>query len=148
MAVKTVLTALQHIYQTSWFGYCMYWVFNQHWTWTQSGFFTLHSIAMLMKQHSYMAYNNEMLTKHTRLQKLQNRMDVLAGNMKKLGDDAPELLQLNEEWEQSKQQAQGLQTELCKGSTMFPENVTFANFVDYLLVPSLVYELEYPRTDR
>lgn len=30
---------------------------------------------------------------------------------------------------------------------MWPENVTYANFWDYLLVPTLVYELEYPRTD-
>ncbi|BGP16086.1 hypothetical protein JCM10213_007535 [Rhodosporidiobolus nylandii] len=29
----------------------------------------------------------------------------------------------------------------------FPENVIWANFVDYLLVPTLVYELEYPRAD-
>ncbi|PWN50101.1 MBOAT-domain-containing protein [Violaceomyces palustris] len=29
---------------------------------------------------------------------------------------------------------------------MWPENVTYANFWDYLLVPTLVYELQYPRT--
>lgn len=28
----------------------------------------------------------------------------------------------------------------------WPDNVTYANFWDYLLVPTLVYELEYPRT--
>ncbi|BGP39994.1 Sterol O-acyltransferase 2 (Sterol-ester synthase 2) [Rhodotorula kratochvilovae] len=28
----------------------------------------------------------------------------------------------------------------------FPANVTVLNFIDYLLVPTLVYELEYPRT--
>ncbi|GAA6058089.1 hypothetical protein JCM3770_001107 [Rhodotorula araucariae] len=28
----------------------------------------------------------------------------------------------------------------------FPANVTVPNFIDYLLVPTLVYELEYPRT--
>ena len=28
----------------------------------------------------------------------------------------------------------------------FPNNVGFANFIDYLLIPTLVYELEYPRT--
>lgn len=32
--------------------------------------------------------------------------------------------------------------------TTFPENVTFLNFLDYLLVPTLVYQLEYPRTDK
>ncbi|TIC70439.1 MBOAT-domain-containing protein [Wallemia mellicola] len=30
----------------------------------------------------------------------------------------------------------------------YPNNVTFGNFLDYLLVPTLVYELEYPRTEK
>jgi len=29
---------------------------------------------------------------------------------------------------------------------VFPSNVGFFNFIDYLLIPTLVYELEYPRT--
>ncbi|KAN0063718.1 Sterol O-acyltransferase 2 (Sterol-ester synthase 2) [Thecaphora frezii] len=31
-------------------------------------------------------------------------------------------------------------------TVVWPENVTYANFWDYLLVPTLVYELSYPRT--
>ena len=31
-------------------------------------------------------------------------------------------------------------------SVVWPANVTYANFIDYLLVPTLVYELEFPRT--
>lgn len=30
----------------------------------------------------------------------------------------------------------------------YPENVTLGNFIEYMLIPTLVYELEYPRTDR
>ena len=30
----------------------------------------------------------------------------------------------------------------------WPENISYSNYADYQLVPSLVYELEYPRTDR
>lgn len=30
----------------------------------------------------------------------------------------------------------------------YPNNVTLGNFLDYLLVPTLVYELEYPRTEK
>ncbi|KAG9018340.1 hypothetical protein FRB93_000043 [Tulasnella sp. JGI-2019a] len=30
----------------------------------------------------------------------------------------------------------------------FPDNVTLKNFADYQLIPTLVYELEYPRTER
>lgn len=33
-----------------------------------------------------------------------------------------------------------------KEAISFPNNITLPNFVDYLLVPTLVYELEYPRT--
>lgn len=35
-----------------------------------------------------------------------------------------------------------------KGRMRFPENVTLWNFCDYQLIPTLVYELEYPRTDK
>lgn len=35
-----------------------------------------------------------------------------------------------------------------KGKVRFPENITLWNFVDYQLIPTLVYELEYPRTDK
>lgn len=31
---------------------------------------------------------------------------------------------------------------------MWPANVTYSNFWDYLLVPALVYQLKYPRTER
>nr|BBE10603.1 sterol O-acyltransferase [Rhodotorula toruloides] len=44
-------------------------------------------------------------------------------------------------------EAKDLLTSNGKKPVTFPENVTFANFIDYLLVPTLVYELEYPRTD-
>ena len=30
----------------------------------------------------------------------------------------------------------------------WPHNITFKNFATYMLIPTLVYELEYPRTDR
>jgi len=30
----------------------------------------------------------------------------------------------------------------------WPQNVTWLNYLDYLLVPSLVYDLEFPRTER
>jgi sterol O-acyltransferase len=42
-----------------------------------------------------------------------------------------------------------LQEELTsagKEAVVWPANVTYANYIDYLLVPTLVYELEYPRT--
>ncbi|KAJ3521252.1 hypothetical protein NMY22_g12390 [Coprinellus aureogranulatus] len=35
-----------------------------------------------------------------------------------------------------------------KDYTQWPDNITWKNFADYMLIPSLVYELEYPRTTR
>ncbi|KAG5925422.1 hypothetical protein E4U42_004299 [Claviceps africana] len=34
------------------------------------------------------------------------------------------------------------------GNTTYPLNLTWANYIDYLLCPTLCYELEYPRTAR
>lgn len=36
----------------------------------------------------------------------------------------------------------------CQNGELWPANVTIANFVDYLIVPSLIYELQYPRTTK
>ena len=44
-----------------------------------------------------------------------------------------------------------LQNELVSPGPTYvkwPENITWKNFVVYQLIPTLVYELEYPRTDR
>lgn len=42
--------------------------------------------------------------------------------------------------------AEGVQRETYTKTVTWPANVTFLNFWDYLLVPTLVYELSYPRT--
>jgi sterol O-acyltransferase len=34
------------------------------------------------------------------------------------------------------------------GKVKYPRNLTYANFLDYMFCPTLIYELEYPRTDR
>ncbi|KAJ3017009.1 hypothetical protein HKX48_003762 [Thoreauomyces humboldtii] len=145
---RTVLL-VQHVYQTTWFAVCMVWVYNRTaWSWVQSGTFTVHAIAMLMKQHSYMSYNIEMLFKHTSVQRFKVRMDQLAAEIKKTNGDEEVIREYNAEWEICKDKAQAQQIELCKGNTTFPDNVSFLNFLDYLVIPSLVYELEYPRTKR
>ncbi|TDL23633.1 hypothetical protein BD410DRAFT_814297 [Rickenella mellea] len=35
-----------------------------------------------------------------------------------------------------------------KRKVRWPDNITLANFADYQLIPTLVYELDYPRTER
>ncbi|KAI8816983.1 MBOAT, membrane-bound O-acyltransferase family-domain-containing protein [Fimicolochytrium jonesii] len=150
LSPRAICLTFQHTYQLTWFLTCILWAMRAPWSWPQTGMFTLHAMAMLMKQHSYLAYNREMLGKWVQVQRRTIRMDELAARMKTLDDttDAAELTVCNIEWETCKRQATELQIELRKGTTAFPENVTLPNFIDYLLVPTLVYELEYPRTDR
>ena len=35
-----------------------------------------------------------------------------------------------------------------KEKVAWPANITYLNYLDYLLIPTLVYEMEYPRTSR
>lgn len=47
----------------------------------------------------------------------------------------------------------GLLTEALKGKStspngQYPRNLTLGNFCDYITLPTVVYELEYPRTER
>lgn len=55
--------------------------------------------------------------------------------------DATELKAMEEELEI-------IEEDLVHGKTLYPKNITLVNYLDYLLVPSLVYWMEYPRTDR
>ncbi|KAJ3195927.1 hypothetical protein HK101_010606 [Irineochytrium annulatum] len=139
---------VQHLWQAVWFGCVVGWVFVRNWPWVQAGFFCLHGIAMLMKQHSYTASNLELHYKKRQLEKCEAEI----GKLKKVRDSddpAPDdviagdakLVSLTEEVEQ-------LKSELVKKTVAFPANVTVANFLDYMLVPTLVYELEYPRTPK
>ncbi|RKO91459.1 MBOAT, membrane-bound O-acyltransferase family-domain-containing protein, partial [Blyttiomyces helicus] len=145
---RSAALIVQHTWQSLWFATCISWVFYKDWPWVQSGFFVLHSMSMLMKQHSYLSYNRSMCHKDAKLRALQRQMDDIAGRMKQLDDDDSALPDLEQEWNVLRTNAEDLQVELCKGKTRYPANVTVANFTDYLLVPTLVYELEYPRTNR
>ncbi|KAG8745659.1 hypothetical protein FRC10_007356 [Ceratobasidium sp. 414] len=46
-----------HVYQTVTLGLAIRWTFTREWPWVQSGFFTLHTLVMLMKTYSYVATN-------------------------------------------------------------------------------------------
>src|SRR5690606_3595922 len=34
------------------------------------------------------------------------------------------------------------------GTTTYPANLTWANYIDYICCPTLCYEIEYPRNDK
>jgi sterol O-acyltransferase len=55
---------------------------------------------------------------------------------------------LESQKEPSSEELKELESELYKSSVRFPQNQTFRNYVDFLFIPTFVYELEYPRTPR
>ncbi|KAJ3205587.1 hypothetical protein HDU67_008768, partial [Dinochytrium kinnereticum] len=157
--------AVQHIWQAVWFGAVIGWVFYRDWPWlyspeshiigmiyffhkVQGGFFCLHGISMLMKQHSYTAANLELHYKHSIL--VNHNKEV--GALKRLRDEVNvdhEVQKANEEKIHAiLEEMEVLKLDLNKKTVAFPNNLTILNFVDYMLVPTLVYELEYPRTSK
>ncbi|CAG8598840.1 12988_t:CDS:2 [Ambispora gerdemannii] len=81
------------------------------------------------------------------LKSLRNEYNLLLGLNKKSDDDnvnndvTHRLSNLHQKIEE---------IESCmkspSGKVSYPDNLTFSNFFDYLLIPTLVYEFEYPRT--
>ncbi|KAL9122713.1 MAG: hypothetical protein Q9187_000732 [Circinaria calcarea] len=136
------------------------WPFMLNWTWTAQVFFTLHTIVLLMKMHSYSFYNGHLSTTEKRLYALDHpetastaaavrypssstnlhELDQEKGKEKKDKDKTEALTQLRED----------LALELTSplGQVTYPQNLTLGNYVDYLLCPTLCYELEYPRTEK
>lgn len=105
--------------------------FDLKWTWTAHVYFSLHTMIILMKMHSYAFYNGHLSETQRRLLELDQG---------KSSKDAAAVEQLRET----------LVMELTSplGHVTYPQNLTLSNFVDYLLCPTLCYELEYPRTEK
>lgn len=114
----------------------IYFCFVRNWPWVQSGFFTMHTIVMMMKMHSYTALNGDLSVKLKRLQYLKAELPKLIKNKEQVDEDHIEA------------EIKFLEDEMVHGNTRFPNNVTIMNFLDYLLVPTLVYWMEYPRTEK
>lgn len=150
---------IQICFQTAWLLLWVNWPFLLHWTWTAQVFFTLHTLVLLMKMHSYAFYNGHLSATKHRLSALDNpehastaaavrypssntQVNELdkAAEEKKTADEAASLTELRED----------LAIELTSplGHVTYPQNVTMANYSDYLLCPTLCYELEYPRTPK
>lgn len=113
-----VAAGLQYVLEFSWFATAVYWPFYMQWSWTHQVFFCLHSITLLMKVHSYGFYNGHLSMV---LRQLANDSH---GDKRALADEIVSPF----------------------GNITYPNNLTLANYIDYLYVPTLCYELEYPRT--
>ncbi|KAL8651427.1 MAG: hypothetical protein Q9210_003251 [Variospora velana] len=151
--------AVQSIYQACWLVLWVNWPFMFGWTWTAQVFFTLHTITFLMKMHSYAFYNGHLSTTEHRLSALDNpesastaaavRYPRSSTNLTEL-DTSKEKKAHKDEEEALSELREDLAIELTSplGQVTYPQNLTWSNYTDYILVPTLCYELEYPRTER
>ncbi|ETS77316.1 hypothetical protein PFICI_11190 [Pestalotiopsis fici W106-1] len=152
--------AVQSIYQVVWLAFWIAIPFLFQWTWTAQVFLVLHTMVLLMKMHSYAFYNGHLSETEKRLRDLdnpstaskapayqypsvENPMGTLAHDGKP-HDDANS----DSDGEGVSQLREDLARELTSpiGNITYPRNLTWANYGDYLLCPTLCYELEYPRT--
>ncbi|RPA76371.1 MBOAT-domain-containing protein, partial [Ascobolus immersus RN42] len=122
---------MQHIVQLGWLAFWVWVPFGLGWQWTHQVFFTLHTLCMLMKIHSYSFYSGHLSTTLRRLEALD------ASDKRTEDEDTTEL----------REQLAFELTAPC-GTLSYPANLTLANFVDYLLCPTVCYELSYPRTEK
>ncbi|KAI8377202.1 MBOAT, membrane-bound O-acyltransferase family-domain-containing protein [Choanephora cucurbitarum] len=132
---ETVGYIIQHACQAFFLFINIYWTFWRDWPWVQSGFFAMHTIVMTMKMHSYTTLNGNLSVKQRHLQQLKKHLPNLISSGA-------------EEAEHIEAEIKFLEEEMVHGSTRYPNNVTVTNYLDYLIVPSLVYWMEYPRTDK
>ncbi|KAI8827329.1 MBOAT, membrane-bound O-acyltransferase family-domain-containing protein [Chytriomyces cf. hyalinus JEL632] len=138
----TAAPLMSWIWLGLWFSTAVLWALYNNWGWTQSGAFTIHCIAMLMKQASYLMSNMNLIWKTKELPQLQAEIDLLRAEQEGDSKQRQEQLELLlAEQIQFKTDLKGKVTGL-----EFPRNLTFLNFVDYMVIPTLVYEIEYPRT--
>ena len=123
------------------------WGFHRDWQWPQTVFIVLHCIVFLMKQHSYAFYTGWLSNEYTRLHRLQKELA-------ELGDDdyglsrVSSIIEDRERLIREIEQADRVLTGTVKGEVKYPNNLTYLNFLDYMLCPTVVYELEYPRIDK
>ncbi|KAH8147008.1 uncharacterized protein LAJ45_08807 [Morchella importuna] len=121
---------LQHLIQSIWLGIWVYLPFYLQWQWTHQVFFTLHALTLLMKIHSYSFYCGHLSDCHKQLKSLDSNNTTV-------------------ESEADAELREKLAFELTcpEGKVTYPQNLTLPNFLDYLLCPTLCYEMSYPRVD-
>ncbi|SPO29196.1 related to acyl-CoA sterol acyltransferase [Ustilago trichophora] len=65
----------QHLWQATLLGLVIKWARYREWPWVQSGFFVLHTLAMMMKIHSYMNVNGNMADTYHRMRRVESMLE-------------------------------------------------------------------------
>ncbi|RKP14139.1 MBOAT, membrane-bound O-acyltransferase family-domain-containing protein [Piptocephalis cylindrospora] len=177
----------------------LHWTRASTWPWVQRIFFSLHTMVLAMKIHSYGARNATFREKAAELNDLEEEERTLASHSFRGPHETERLQEVSvhrSDWTRNcdfhliqknacvcssrllsplpcssievnrsspppspfSSDTEDLSSkgtsrhtpsaDLCPGTVAYPDNLTVANWVDYVLIPSLVYEIHFPRTDR
>jgi sterol O-acyltransferase len=111
-------------------------------------FIVLHCLVLLMKQHSYAFYSGWLSNEYLRLLRLRKELAALKDDddtgFSRVTSIAEDRERLVREIEAAERSLTGTVAE----EVTYPDNLTYANFLDYMFCPTLIYELEYPRTEK
>eukprot|EP00835_Amoeboradix_gromovi_P003746 NODE_260_length_12610_cov_0.413076.p1 type:complete len:453 gc:universal NODE_260_length_12610_cov_0.413076:5079-3721(-) len=140
---------VQRVYEISFIGLSNYYVYNQNWNWASSGALTVHSISILFKCHSYNIVNRRLFEQ----KKLLNQLEA---NAKKNDDvtisqqiaDIESILTIKVPTDIEYNNNLYNTPEIDNSPTLqvsYPENITLRNFIEYLIFPTLIYDIAYPR---
>ncbi|KAF6009725.1 hypothetical protein HII12_003271 [Brettanomyces bruxellensis] len=104
--------------------------FNQDYPWIAKIFLMLHSVVFLMKIHSFAFYNGYMWD-------VTGELEVSKGYLKKHDNLDPEVAQAL----QKSVNFCTFELETQAQKVQFPKNLTYKNFFEYSMFPTLVYEM-------
>ena len=112
-----------------------------------------------MKMHSYSFYNGHLSNTQERLSALDKPETASTAAAVRYPRSSTDLSEYDEKAERKKAEDDAetltrlrsdLAVELISplGSVTYPSNLTWVNYADFILCPTLCYELEYPRTPK
>lgn len=147
---------IQSIFQAIWLSTWISWPFIWDWTWTAQVFFTMHTLVLFMKIHSYAFYLGHLSETRRRLQELDKpegksrrpvRRYPSSSGIKADVRDSPKTPRTNSGELATLREDLAVELTSPLGRITYPANLTYLNFTDFLFCPTLCYEIEYPRTE-
>lgn len=138
---------LQNIWQAMFLFGFMWFSDYMEFPWIGKVFLLLHSLVLLMKQHSYAFYNGYFWRLKRELAHSKWLLEKL--EVKK-ADSIDKIVQKEERKHKILKSIEFCQYEINMQSTttMFPDNITICDYFMYSMFPTLVYQIEYPRTEK
>lgn len=136
---------IENVWQTFYLFFFLWFADYMDFPWIGSVFLLLHSLVLTMKQHSYAFYNGylwEILNEKQTSEKLLEKLNSKPNDKEKVEYSQEKFEKLRESASFCKEELDLQSTE-----TPFPTNITLGNYFTYSMFPTVVYQIEYPRTE-